>query len=391
MMTFPKNPIEAVTHPDPYPYYADLVAHKPIYYDEALGLWVAASAAAVSEVLQSELCRVRPLTEPVPRALFGSWAATIFQQLARMNDGERHSTRKQAVVATLQPLNTLSISEESHKWASFLAAELSLKVSSLHLMDFAYRLSVYVVASLLGVPQNKLPETAEWVGDFIYCIAPSSSHEQLARGKAAADKLWDLFDTILSTQQSTKDCNLLATLAQKLKRSGNHGGDAAIANSIGFFFQAYEATAGLITNTLVTLSTQQDVWEQVRNEPGLLPLVLEEVLRYDPSIQNTRRFLADDSFVAGQQMKAGQSVLVLLAAANRDPKANAQPDLFDIQRKDRRIFTFGAAAHACAGELLAKSIALAGVEQLIASGIDPKNFSGPFSYRPANIRVALLG
>src|ERR1700719_3804800 len=66
-ITLPRDPIAAVTHPDPYPYYADLVAYKPIYHDETLGLWVASSANAVSAVLASEICRVRPLAEPVPR------------------------------------------------------------------------------------------------------------------------------------------------------------------------------------------------------------------------------------------------------------------------------------------------------------------------------------
>ena len=65
----PSDPIAAVTHADPYPYYAELVARRPIYRDEALGLWVAADAAAVTAVLTSEATRVRPPAEPVPRAL----------------------------------------------------------------------------------------------------------------------------------------------------------------------------------------------------------------------------------------------------------------------------------------------------------------------------------
>jgi cytochrome P450 len=65
----PATPIAAVTHADPYPYYAALVAERPLYRDDALGLWVASSAAAVRAVMTSELCRVRPADEPVPKAL----------------------------------------------------------------------------------------------------------------------------------------------------------------------------------------------------------------------------------------------------------------------------------------------------------------------------------
>src|SRR5262249_57507289 len=68
----PRDPIAAVTHSDPYPYYAQLVATRPFHRDDTLGLWVACSAAAVTDVLGHPACRVRPPSEPVPRPLPGS-------------------------------------------------------------------------------------------------------------------------------------------------------------------------------------------------------------------------------------------------------------------------------------------------------------------------------
>src|SRR6266446_1638498 len=87
----PADPIAAVTHPDPYPYYRALVARAPLYRDEALGLWVAASAHAVTAALTSPLGRVRPAAEPVPAALVASPAADVFGRLARMTDGPGHA------------------------------------------------------------------------------------------------------------------------------------------------------------------------------------------------------------------------------------------------------------------------------------------------------------
>src|SRR3982751_4191775 len=98
----PRDPVAAVIHPDPYPYYADLVARQPLARHEPLGLWVAASAAAVSAVLTDPKCRVRPSAEPVPAALVGSPAAEIFGRLVRMNDGARHAPMKSAVTPTLE-------------------------------------------------------------------------------------------------------------------------------------------------------------------------------------------------------------------------------------------------------------------------------------------------
>ena len=75
----PRDPVSAVTHPDPYPYYAELVATRPFYKDELQGYWVASSAEAVTAALMSDRLRVRPPGEPVPPALRGSPAGEIFR------------------------------------------------------------------------------------------------------------------------------------------------------------------------------------------------------------------------------------------------------------------------------------------------------------------------
>ena len=119
----PPDPIAAVTHPDPYPYYARLVAEAQFQRHDGLGLWVAASAEAVTAVLTSELCRVRPPAEPVPKALLGSPAAEIFRRLVRMNDGPGQQELKRAVMATLGSIDGAKAAGPSREWAGRLAAE----------------------------------------------------------------------------------------------------------------------------------------------------------------------------------------------------------------------------------------------------------------------------
>ncbi|MEW6737836.1 MAG: cytochrome P450 [Acidobacteriota bacterium] len=383
------NSIAAVTHADPYRYYADLVASKPIYYDEILKLWIASSAYAVKAVLSSDLCRVRPLAEPVPQALLGSPAASIFQHLIRMNDGQSHCHFKPAVLATLTSIDSTEVVEQSDKWAQSLLNEMGLKSGSRRLSDFAFQLSVYVIASLLGVPQDQLDQVALWVYDFVLCLAPTSSPEQIEQGKVAASHLLELFHSLLIVQRPND--GLLATLAWQAQRAGYEVIDGIIANGIGFLSQAYEATAGLIGNTLVTLAFHNDIYEQLIADLSLLHQVILEVLRYDPPVQNTRRFLARSGIVAGQEMQQGDTVLVVLAAANRDPLVNPNPEQFDIFRRDRQTLTFGIGAHTCPGEVLATTIAEAGVKHLIISGIDLKQLTKSLVYRPSvNTRIPLF-
>jgi cytochrome P450 len=379
---FPQDPIAAVTHPDPYAYYADLVARKPLYYDDKLRFWVASSAGAVADVLTNHLCRVRPATEPVPKSLLGSPAAEIFRHLVRMNDGERHCPFKQAVSASLASIDAVQVAQQSDKWARFLLGDSESK----RLPRFVFHLPVYVVGSLLGVPNHKLHQTALWMSDFARCLSPSSTREQIELGKAAAGHLLGMFRALTGREDG-----LLGALAREAKRVSREETDAIIANGIGFLSQAYEATAGLIGNTLLAFASRPAVCEQVAADPGLLRSVIQEVLRYDSPVQNTRRFVAEYGFVAGEKMNAGDAILVILAAANRDPLANPNPERFDIFRKERRIFSFGVGAHACPGESLATTIAKAGVEQLLASGFVFERLAETMNYcASANARIPIF-
>ena len=388
-MEFPRDPVAAVTHRDPYPYYASLATEKPFYRDEALGLWVASSAAAVTEVLTCDLCRVRPPAEPVPKALLGSPAADIFRHLVRMNDGASHCPFKRTVSATLDSVDRIRVAEQSMTSARTLANELEPMADPRRLADFAFRLPVYVVAGLLGIPADGLGQVARWTGDFVRCLSPLSTPEEIERSKTAAGQLLDLFRSLLAGRQTG---GLLGTLAAEAQRLGREDVDVLVANGIGFLSQSYEATAGLIGNTLRALISQPGVREQVAGDPGLLGHVVQEVLRYDPPIQNTRRFLAGSGELFGRQVKEGDAVLVVLAAANRDPAANPDPGRFEALRESRRHFTFGAGAHACPGEALAAGIAEAGVRQLMLSGLRFEELAGPLSYRAsANARIPLWG
>src|SRR5262245_36832636 len=184
---------------------------------------------------------------------------------------------------------------------------------------------------------------------------------------------------------------LLSALAREAKRIGREETDAIVTNGIGFLSQAYEAAAGLIGNTLLAMASRPEIRDQVDADPGLLHPVIQEVLRYDSPVQNTRRFLDEEGIVAGEKMKTGDAILVILAAANRDPSANPNPDRFDIFRKERRIFTFGVGAHACPGEALATMIAKDGVERLIASGVAFEQLAETISYRAsANTRIPIF-
>lgn len=386
--TTPSTPIAAATHPDPYPYYAELVSNKPLYYDEAVGAWIASSAEIVTSVLNHEHCKVRPANEPVPTALIGSPAGEIFRRLIRMNDGAGHCPLNRAVAETLASIAP-HIAERSADWSHRLLGRYSVATDRADVTKFCFALSTHVLGSALGISEDRLSQTTAWMGEFVRCVFGAPDAQQLAQGKSAAGELWRLFEGILDAPDSGG--GLLKTLLQASQTVGSAHRDSVIANGIGFLSQAHEATAGLISNSLLLLSRREDVRERVRADRKLLRDLTLEVLRFDPPTHSTRRFLIANTKLFDHELRAGEMIVVLVAAANRDPSANPECNRFELVREKRRIFTFGTGIHACPGDTIALTIAEAGISALLDSDLGFQNLKEKFTYRTsANTRIPLF-
>jgi cytochrome P450 len=138
------------------------------------------------------------------------------------------------------------------------------------------------------------------------------------------------------------------------------------------------------------LAADAELCVRMAGDERALTAVVREVVRWDAPVQNTRRFVARAGLVAGEPMKEGDTILVVLAAANRDPAVNPEPDRFDAGRSSRVAFTFGIGPHACPGEVVATAIASAGVHELLQAGLDPVRLGRPSAHRKSvNVRMAL--
>jgi cytochrome P450 len=387
----PAKPLFAAVHPDPYPYYACLVRDRPLYHDADLGLWIASSAAAVNAIFTNPACHVRPSGEPVPEHLRGSPAGELFRRLVRMNDGAPHERCKAALRATLDALDPPRLARENGRWAAQLVSALgSAADDSANLMAFAFAIPVHVVGSLAGFEDALLPEITALVGRFVACLSPTATSEQVELGKAAATRLLRL-GTALNRPTPPHEDNVFHALSAQCRHHACDDPDVIIANTIGLMTQSYEATAGLITATLLALARSEALRGQIQDEPALLAPLIDEVLRFDSPVQNTRRFVAEPAVIQEHQFKPGDAVLLVLAAANRDPASNTDPDRFDLARPNRRNFTFGVGPHACPGQTIATSIAHAAVAALLESGLDPARLRTNPVYRPsANTRIPIL-
>ncbi len=340
------DPIIAATHLDPYPYYAQLRAQGGLIFHEGMKMWVASTARAVAAVLAHPDCHVRPAAEPAPRAIAGGMAGKVFGQLMRMNEGERQRCPRSAIEPGLGLIDV----NEVH---ALVAARL-ITPDADGLYNAMFRGPVCVVAALLGFTPAQGRTISELTADFVACLSPLSDQAQLDAAQAAAEHLRGYFIELLDDPDNRSP--LLAGIRERF--AGDQ--ETLIANLIGLFSQTFEATAGLIGNALLAVIRHPSLQQTCVDD------LIAETQRFDPSVQNTRRFVAAPCEIEGVSLRAGDVILVLLASANRDPQLNDSPDVFRLDRPQRRSFTFGAGRHQCPGQLLALEIASATLREILA-------------------------
>jgi cytochrome P450 len=343
--------LAAPSLPDPYPTYAALRTAAPsgLHLDDALKLWVASSASAVEAVLRHPALRVRPPAEPVPKTVAGTASGALFGGLMRQNDGPVHQRGKAWATTFLQ--REWPLAEAVRHVVQDGASPRTAPLDAL-----LFEAPVRVLLQLLdGGDAGELPQQVRAV---IASWSPSADEAVRQAGSEAAARLLARFD-----------------------------GDA---NRVGLFTQTCEATAGLMGAVLVALQREPGLRAQWLADPALDDPLALEVARHDAPVQNTRRFAGEACELLGQPLKTGDTVLVLLASANRDPTANPEPDRFDLHRTAPRCFTWGLGGHACPGAALSRGIAmglLRAWHQDDAPGLDAS--TRRWHYRPSpNGRLA---
>jgi len=300
---------------------------QKLEWDAGRGLWVAAGAALIEEVLGHPALRVRPLAEPVPAAIADGSAGEVFGALVRMNEGDRHAAPK---LALQRALAFAASGEVARQRARAVAA--ALLAAGRPLGTWAFEAPVSTVASLLGFADAQLPAVARWMGDFVACLSPLSSAAQIEQAHAASLRLLAAMRELL---QAAPDGSVAAAVAQEAAAAGWQNDHAILANLVGLLSQTYEATAGLLGNSLVAI--QQGAASEDANA------LVAQVMETDPPVVNTRRFAAERCEVGGVTVEAGQVILVMLGDAKRG---------------------FGHGRHACPGQRLALHIAAGCIEAL---------------------------
>jgi cytochrome P450 len=218
--------------------------------------------------------------------------------------------------------------------------------------QFSYPLPVTVICEMLGIPPEDREQTRRWSEDLLSAQTPERM-EEISRN---IGEFIDYLRALFSQKRVNPGDDMISQLLQVEVDGDRLTEDEVLSMVFILFVAGHITTVNLIANGVYALLTHPEQAEKLRADPSLVPNAVEEILRYyGPAETTTPRFARDDVELGGETIAKGAPLLVVLAAADRDPARFADPQAFDITREDaNRHIAFGKGIHACLGAPLAR-------------------------------------
>jgi len=221
--------------------------------------------------------------------------------------------------------------------------------------DFAYPLPVIVICEMLGVPPEDLDHFYGWAHAFARRGDVSDVSEQrIQEGEAATEGFRDYFLELIRQRRERPRDDLMTALVQLEDDRGPLEDEDLVASCIILLQAGHETTADLIGLGTLGLLQHRDQLELLQREPARIEDAVEELIRWDSSVQISQRVGPEDLDLDGVRVPAGQVCVIINGAANRDPAVYDEPDRLDIARRAGGHFSFGLGRYVCLGKTLAR-------------------------------------
>ncbi|WP_018220879.1 cytochrome P450 [Salinispora pacifica] len=283
------------------------------------------------------------------------------------------------VVATMEP----HIRRTTDDLLTAAAARGSMEVVA----DLAYPLPLRIICEVLGVPAEDHHLVQHWSARLSEALEPpipglvsTTTSTEAARARAG---FIAYFQALIADRRRSPRADLVSQLVAVEDASERLDSSDILATCILLINAGHETTVNLIANGVLALLRHPEQLADLRAEPGLAAATVDEVLRYDAPVQITSRVAKHDTRLGAADVRAGDMVVLLLGAANRDPAVYPDPDRFDIRRRSPvPHLAFSAGAHFCLGAGLARLEAQIALSAVAARLREPRLRAGGVSYKP---------
>ncbi|MFF3905798.1 cytochrome P450 [Streptomyces sp. NPDC001848] len=254
--------------------------------------------------------------------------------------------------------------------------------------DFAYPLPVTVICKVLGVPLEDEPRFHHWIETALDALdfGPEAASEEirsrLAGGRQAVQDFGQFAAELLDRYADQPGPGMLSALVNEDGPEGRMSKGVLASNALLLIFAGHETTVNLIAHSVLTLLRHPDALEELRRRPELIVPGVEELLRFESSVQfwHTRSAL-EDIDIAGTTIPKGAPIFLAYGSANRDPERFTDPDELDLERRDNQHLGFSQGIHFCFGAPLARLEVQVAVGEFARRVQNPRLVEDPPPYR----------
>ncbi|MEU1311484.1 cytochrome P450 [Streptomyces cinnamoneus] len=348
---------------DPYPAYAWLREHSPVHrtaLPSGVEAWLVTRYVDARQALADQRLSKNPVHHSESAhgkgkvGIPGERSANLMTHLLNI-DPPDHTRLRRLVSKAFTPRRVAEFAPRVQELTDQLIDAFAAKGEADLIHEFAFPLPIYAICDMLGVPAEDQDDFRDWAGMMI-------RHGGGPRGGVARSvkKMRGYLTELIHRKREDPGEDLISGLI----RASDHGEhlteDEAAAMAFILLFAGFETTVNLIGNGTYALLRNPGQRERLQRalhegDESLLATGVEELLRYDGPVElATWRFATQDLVIGGQRIAEGDPVLVVLAAANRDPERFAGPDTLDLTRRDNQHLGYGHGIHYCLGAPLAR-------------------------------------
>ncbi|MCV7230566.1 cytochrome P450 [Mycolicibacterium komossense] len=221
--------------------------------------------------------------------------------------------------------------------------------------EVAVNFPLYVIMSLLGLPESDFPRMLKYTQELF-----GSDDEELQRGTTKEEQGMALFEmfTYFNELTAARRATPTEDLASAISNARIDGEPLSDIDTVSYYViiatAGHDTTSATISGGLQALIENPDQLQRLRDDPALMPLATEEMIRWVTPVKEFMRTARADTVVRGVPIAAGESVLLSYVSANRDEDIFVDPFRFDIGRDPNKHIAFGHGVHFCLGAALAR-------------------------------------
>ncbi len=353
------NPFVPSYRNNPYLQLGRLREGEPVHRSTALQAWVLTrydDCLAVirdHETFSSDARTARgDLADAIQRQRADSPLGDV--QTVIGSDPPTHTRLRGLVNRAFTPRRVASMRPHIEEITEELLAEAPDQGSWDLMSGLAQPLPIVVIAEMLGVPPEDRQRFKEWSTALAATTNIVQNETMVREARRATDELIGYLGDFVEARRREPRDDLISTLVEAGDDGERLSHQELLAFAILLLVAGNETTTNLIGNGMAALLAHSEALDGLRADPDRVPEAIEEMLRYDSPVQGLVRFAREDTEVGGQPIAAGDVLLCMLGAANRDPRQFPNPDLFDLGRAENRHLSFGQGIHYCVGAPLSR-------------------------------------